>query len=88
MSLSVSLKGPAYVHKSRENPDGTFSIGKTWDLKELTALEVSGVCLQVIALPFLFVDCCVCRREHRALTSRLQGDIDGNRRVGMIKKRF
>ena len=27
------------MHKSKENPNGTFSIGKTWNLDELTALE-------------------------------------------------
>lgn len=42
-ALQVSLKGPALLHKSRENTNGSFSVGKTWDLKELTALEVSGV---------------------------------------------
>ena len=27
------------MHKSKENPNGTFSIGKTWNLDDLTALE-------------------------------------------------
>lgn len=27
------------VHKARENPDGTFQIGKTWNLDELTRIE-------------------------------------------------
>ncbi|CCA67704.1 related to Exocyst complex component Sec3 [Serendipita indica DSM 11827] len=40
--LSLSLRGPALIHKSRENPNGSFSIGKTWELKDLTALEVHG----------------------------------------------
>lgn len=27
------------MHKSKENPNGTFSIGKTWNLDDLTAVE-------------------------------------------------
>lgn len=27
------------MHKSKENPNGTFSIGKTWNLDDLTAIE-------------------------------------------------
>jgi hypothetical protein len=42
-SSAVTIKGPAVVHKSRENANGSFSIGKTWDLGELTSIEVSGV---------------------------------------------
>ncbi|KAG9054875.1 hypothetical protein FS842_003912 [Serendipita sp. 407] len=40
--LSLTHRGPGLIHKSRENPNGSFSIGKSWDLKDLTALEVSG----------------------------------------------
>ena len=31
--------GRVRVHKSKENPNGTFSIGKTWDLNDLTAID-------------------------------------------------
>ena len=31
--------GRVRVHKSKENPNGTFSIGKTWFLDDLTAIE-------------------------------------------------
>ncbi|KAG8814416.1 hypothetical protein FRC17_001136, partial [Serendipita sp. 399] len=40
--LSLTHRGPGMIHKSRENPNGSFSIGKSWDLKDLTALEVHG----------------------------------------------
>ena len=29
------------VHKSKRNSNGTFSIGKTWALEELSAIEVA-----------------------------------------------
>lgn len=47
--FTVSLNG-GLIHKSRMNTNGTFSIGKTWDLKELTGLEVSGVCIIFLSL--------------------------------------
>ncbi|SPQ23271.1 136e6ecf-73a9-48eb-87fe-61af299efde5 [Thermothielavioides terrestris] len=37
--VAVRKSGRVRVHKSRENPNGTFSIGKTWFLDELTAIE-------------------------------------------------
>jgi hypothetical protein len=79
----VSLKGPAHVHKSRENTNGTFSIGKTWDLKELTALEVSGVCIQAVSPRLSLM---VSHRELQGSTSLLHVDIDGKRTIGRIKK--
>jgi hypothetical protein len=35
----VRKSGRVRVHKSKENPNGTFSIGKTWFLDDLTAIE-------------------------------------------------
>ncbi|CAK7206689.1 hypothetical protein SEUCBS139899_009493 [Sporothrix eucalyptigena] len=37
--VAVRKSGRVRVHKSKENPNGTFSIGKTWDLNDLTAVE-------------------------------------------------
>ncbi|KAK3998288.1 exocyst complex component 1 [Cladorrhinum sp. PSN332] len=37
--VAVRKSGRVRVHKSKENPNGTFSIGKTWFLDELTAIE-------------------------------------------------
>ncbi|CAK7218153.1 hypothetical protein SBRCBS47491_003410 [Sporothrix bragantina] len=37
--VAVRKSGRVRVHKSKENPNGTFSIGKTWDLNDLTAIE-------------------------------------------------
>lgn len=37
--IAVRKSGRVRVHKARENPNGTFQIGKTWNLDELTAIE-------------------------------------------------
>ncbi|KAI0443495.1 exocyst complex component Sec3-domain-containing protein [Xylaria telfairii] len=37
--VSVRKSGRVRMHKSKENGNGTFSIGKTWDLNDLTAIE-------------------------------------------------
>ncbi|EPE02408.1 exocyst complex component [Ophiostoma piceae UAMH 11346] len=37
--VAVRKSGRVRVHKSKENANGTFSIGKTWDLNDLTAIE-------------------------------------------------
>lgn len=42
-STSGNAKGDAFIHKSKENSNGTFSVGKTWKLSELRAVEVVGV---------------------------------------------
>ncbi|KAG9772234.1 hypothetical protein ABEF93_006015 [Exophiala dermatitidis] len=36
--VAVRRSGKVRVHKARENPSGTFSIGKTWALDELLAI--------------------------------------------------
>lgn len=36
--VAVRRSGKVRVHKARENPNGTFSIGKTWSLDELLAI--------------------------------------------------
>ncbi|ROT36515.1 hypothetical protein SODALDRAFT_220933 [Sodiomyces alkalinus F11] len=36
--LSVRKTGRVHMHKSKENANGTFSIGKTWHLADLTAI--------------------------------------------------
>ncbi|KAK9793151.1 putative Exocyst complex component Sec3 PIP2-binding N-terminal domain-containing protein [Seiridium cardinale] len=37
--IAVRKSGRVRMHKSKENANGTFSIGKTWDLNDLTAIE-------------------------------------------------
>ena len=37
--ISVRNTGRVRMHKARENSNSTFSIGKTWNLEELTAVE-------------------------------------------------
>lgn len=38
--VAVRKSGRVRVHKARENPTGTFSIGKTWALDELSAIHI------------------------------------------------
>src|SRR5258706_13569333 len=47
--MTVPRAGAARIHKSKANSNGTFSIGKTWNLEDLRSLEVLSVCL--------FLDC-------------------------------
>ena len=37
--VAVRSSGRVRVHKARRNQNGTFSIGKTWDLNDLTAIK-------------------------------------------------
>ncbi|KAG4305000.1 hypothetical protein PORY_001675 [Pneumocystis oryctolagi] len=37
--ISVKNNGNVQIHKSRENSNGTFSIGKTWDMSELQKID-------------------------------------------------
>ncbi|RYO76989.1 hypothetical protein DL762_009562 [Monosporascus cannonballus] len=37
--VAVRKSGRVRIHKSKENTNGTFSIGKTWDLNDLTTIE-------------------------------------------------
>ncbi|TVY37144.1 Exocyst complex component [Lachnellula subtilissima] len=37
--VAVRISGRIRVHKARENDNGTFSIGKTWQLDDLTAIK-------------------------------------------------
>ncbi|KAK5073222.1 GTP-Rho binding exocyst subunit [Lithohypha guttulata] len=38
--VAVRRSGRVRVHKARENPNGSFSIGKTWPLDELTSIQI------------------------------------------------
>ncbi|KAI5124152.1 hypothetical protein M0805_000962 [Coniferiporia weirii] len=40
--LAGVSSGSPLIHKSRVNPNGTFSVGKTWKLADLRAIEVSN----------------------------------------------
>ncbi|KAI5861404.1 exocyst complex component Sec3-domain-containing protein [Durotheca rogersii] len=37
--VAVRKSGRVRMHKSKENANGTFSIGKTWDLNDMTVIE-------------------------------------------------
>ncbi|KAH7312188.1 exocyst complex component Sec3-domain-containing protein [Stachybotrys elegans] len=37
--VAVRKSGRVRMHKTKENPNGTFSIGKTWNLDDLTRIE-------------------------------------------------
>ncbi|TVY27474.1 Exocyst complex component [Lachnellula hyalina] len=41
--ITVRLSGRVRVHKARENDNGTFSVGKTWQLDDLTAIKSFGI---------------------------------------------
>ena len=38
---AVTDAGTGFIHKSKWNANGTFSIGKTWNLSELRGIEVN-----------------------------------------------
>ena len=40
--IAVRSTGRVRMHKARENNNGSFSIGKTWNLEELSAIESLG----------------------------------------------
>jgi Exocyst complex component SEC3 N-terminal PIP2 binding PH len=33
-----------FIHKSKLNANGSFSVGKTWNLTDLRGVEVANVC--------------------------------------------
>ena len=41
--LSTDAASGPLVHKSRLNTNGTFSVGKTWGIKELHGIEAINV---------------------------------------------
>ncbi|KAF9785840.1 exocyst complex component sec3 subunit [Thelephora terrestris] len=43
--LSVTDADTGFIHKSKANTNGTFSIGKTWNLSELRGIEVINISL-------------------------------------------
>ncbi|KAG8792705.1 hypothetical protein FRC12_005162 [Ceratobasidium sp. 428] len=40
--LSFNINGQGFLHKSKHNSNGTFSVGKTWKLEDLRGVEVHG----------------------------------------------
>ncbi|EEB97934.1 hypothetical protein MPER_02649 [Moniliophthora perniciosa FA553] len=40
--LSQASNGAGFIHKSKLNTNGTFSVGKTWRLVELRGIQVVG----------------------------------------------
>jgi hypothetical protein len=41
--LAESANGYGYMHKSKLNSNGTFSVGKSWRLDELRSVQVTNV---------------------------------------------
>ena len=41
--LAESNSGAGFIHKSKLNSNGSFSVGKTWKLSELRGIEVLNV---------------------------------------------
>jgi len=41
LSRAVTDSDTGFIHKSKANTNGTFSIGKTWNLSELRGIEVN-----------------------------------------------
>ncbi|KAA1467891.1 exocyst complex component sec3 subunit [Dentipellis sp. KUC8613] len=48
--LAQANDGSAFIHKSKMNSNGTFSVGKTWRLPELRAIEVTSLTTVTITL--------------------------------------
>jgi len=46
---SVASDGTGSIHKSKLNTNGSFSVGKTWNLSELRGIEVVNVCTVAIS---------------------------------------
>ncbi|KAH7106760.1 exocyst complex component Sec3-domain-containing protein [Auriculariales sp. MPI-PUGE-AT-0066] len=40
--IASDSRGSALIHKSKENSNGTFSVGKTWKIEELRGFEVTA----------------------------------------------
>jgi exocyst complex component 1 len=41
--LTESSNGTGFLHKSKKNSNGTFSVGKTWQLSEVRTVQVVNV---------------------------------------------
>ena len=55
MNLVVeAITGSGFIHKSKLNANGTFSVGKTWRLAELRALSVISVRVPAAFLPMTY----------------------------------
>lgn len=52
LSLAVKRLGPVRLHKGRENPNGSFQIGRTWNLEELREIHIdkTGDCGMLLNL--------------------------------------
>jgi hypothetical protein len=48
---SVASDGSGFIHKSKLNTNGSFSVGKTWKVSELRGIEVVNVCTAISSIP-------------------------------------
>jgi hypothetical protein len=54
----VGTTARVFLHKSKRNTNGSFSIGKTWDIIDLRTVELLDVSLAVVPIsprPLLFL---------------------------------
>ena len=82
MNLVVeAITGSGFIHKSKLNTNGTFSVGKTWRLAELRALNVISVCILAAFLHqrLIFTD------SLGLSILPCQEHIDGKRKIKKIK---
>ena len=71
--------GSGFIHKSKLNTNGTFSIGKTWKLAELRAINVISVCApHCILAPMIH---CAGSDSLQLLILPFQEHIDGKRKI-------
>ena len=49
-AVTEASNGSGFLHKSKLNTNGTFSVGKTWRLVELRAIQVPDVSIAEVLL--------------------------------------
>lgn len=43
MPITEASNGSGFIHKSKLNTNGSYSVGKTWNLPELRGIQVVNV---------------------------------------------
>ena len=82
--VAEAISGSGFIHKSKLNTNGTYSVGKTWRLAELRALSVISVCFLAVFLHQWFI--CHAGSDSPGLSILpCQEHIDGKRKVKKTK---
>lgn len=58
--VSEASNGHGFIHKSKLNANGTFSVGKTWKLEDLRGIEIVNVRLLLKDLALDILMTCIC----------------------------